>query len=338
MASHPRTNNVAYIFAVLGSDHPSLIEAYLQRQQASQPSPQLLNFQHEFPALSAADGYARVTGQPQCVLVHVDVGTAALGQALHNASTGRVPVLIFAGLAPSTLNGEIARLAVGACALVSGRAGSESARGALCKGWLNRAVMMATSGSPGPVDLTATREVLASSASEAVYRQKFPLGSCRLPGWASARRRRRDQRCAPLCIEPARHHTGYLGRNHAAVHTLIELADLLQGIRVLDSEMRYMSFPPPTTTPPSLSFSHNRRSNGSACNPRSRRDPRPRLRRPLDPNSSPTHPLRRKSSTSTSTPVKSGSKLFDLQATATFWADAAQALRQLVGFLTADRP
>ena len=44
--------------------------------------------------------------KPACVIAHVDVGTAALGQGLHNASSGRAPVVIFAGVAPSTLLGE----------------------------------------------------------------------------------------------------------------------------------------------------------------------------------------------------------------------------------------
>ena len=57
-------------------------------------------------ALAMADGYARLTGKPQCVLVHVDVGTQNLGAAVHDASVGRVPVLIFAGLSPYTIEGE----------------------------------------------------------------------------------------------------------------------------------------------------------------------------------------------------------------------------------------
>jgi thiamine pyrophosphate-dependent acetolactate synthase large subunit-like protein len=58
-------------------------------------------------ALSMADGYARLTGKPQCVIVHVDVGTQGLGAAVHNASCGRAPVLIFAGLSPFTIEGEM---------------------------------------------------------------------------------------------------------------------------------------------------------------------------------------------------------------------------------------
>lgn len=50
---------------------------------------------------------ALVTGKPQCVIVHVDVGTQGLGAAVHNASCGRAPVLIFAGLSPFTQEGEM---------------------------------------------------------------------------------------------------------------------------------------------------------------------------------------------------------------------------------------
>ncbi len=74
-----------------------------------------------------ADGYARVTNKPQCVIIHVDVGTSGedrlsaslsetladhnrrflgLGAAVHNASAGKAPVLIFAGLSPYTVEVE----------------------------------------------------------------------------------------------------------------------------------------------------------------------------------------------------------------------------------------
>lgn len=58
-------------------------------------------------AMSMADGWARVTGRPQAVIVHVDVGTRALGCALQSTSSGRAPVLIFAGLCPFTVDGEL---------------------------------------------------------------------------------------------------------------------------------------------------------------------------------------------------------------------------------------
>jgi thiamine pyrophosphate-dependent acetolactate synthase large subunit-like protein len=69
--------------------------------------PHIYTCPSEMVALSMADGYARLTNELQCVIVHVDVGTSALGAAIHNASTGRAPVLIFAGLSPFTIEGEM---------------------------------------------------------------------------------------------------------------------------------------------------------------------------------------------------------------------------------------
>lgn len=58
--------------------------------------------------LSAAQGYAQVCGLPAAVIVHVDCGTQALAGAVHNASTARIPVFIYAGASPYTENGELA--------------------------------------------------------------------------------------------------------------------------------------------------------------------------------------------------------------------------------------
>lgn len=75
--------------------------------ERSKNFPRIITCPNEMVALSMADGYARRSGRPQCVLVHVDVGTSGMGAAIHNASTGRAPVLIFAGLSPYTLEGEM---------------------------------------------------------------------------------------------------------------------------------------------------------------------------------------------------------------------------------------
>ena len=58
-------------------------------------------------ALSAAQGYAQITGRGQAVLVHVDVGTQTMAGALHNAFRCRIPVLIFSGAVPFTQQGEL---------------------------------------------------------------------------------------------------------------------------------------------------------------------------------------------------------------------------------------
>jgi acetolactate synthase-1/2/3 large subunit len=91
---------VKYVFSNLGSDHPAFISAFARLKHAGLPMPEVVICPHEMTTLSAADGYAMVTGQPQLVLVHVDVGTQNLGASVHNAARGRIPALVVAGLSP----------------------------------------------------------------------------------------------------------------------------------------------------------------------------------------------------------------------------------------------
>lgn len=98
---------VSYIFANLGSDHPAIIESVAEGRANGRGFPEMLTCPNEMVALSAAQGYAQVSGQAQAVIVHVECGTQALGGALHNAARGRVPVLIFAGATPYTQEGEL---------------------------------------------------------------------------------------------------------------------------------------------------------------------------------------------------------------------------------------
>ena len=95
-----------YIFANFGSDHTGIIEAMAQARLQGQAGqlPRLIVCPHETAALSAAQAYAMVRGQPQAVTVQVDADTQNLGG---DAMRDRVPVLILAGLAPSTQEGEL---------------------------------------------------------------------------------------------------------------------------------------------------------------------------------------------------------------------------------------
>src|SRR6266508_3968486 len=88
---------VSFIFANLGSDHPAIVESLAEASATGRPAPKLITCPNEMVALSAAHGFAQVTGRAQAVLVHVECGTQALAGALHNTAKGRVPVLIFAG-------------------------------------------------------------------------------------------------------------------------------------------------------------------------------------------------------------------------------------------------
>ncbi|KAI9735681.1 MAG: hypothetical protein M1834_001697 [Cirrosporium novae-zelandiae] len=244
--------DVDYLFTVLGSDHASIIEAYIRRQKLKKLFPKMMVFLHEFTCISAADGFARITQKPACVIVHVDVGTAALGQGLHNASTGRAPILIFAGLAPYTFKGEVPGSRTehvqwyqdvpNQASIIApySRYSAEIKSPLHVRSIVKRALLMATTGSPGPVYLTATREVLAEKCEPSPAWQKLdiPCGLGPLPEQAV-----NIIGTALLNAESPLIVTGYLGKDHQAVQDLVALADLVKGVKVLDSEAREMSFP-----------------------------------------------------------------------------------------------
>lgn len=199
-----------------------------------------------------ADGYARISGRPQAVLVHVDVGTQALGQGIHNASVGRSPVLIIAGLCPYTESGELPgsrteymhwlQDAPDQKAIVRQycRYTGEIRTGLNVKQMVGRALQFANSTPKGPSYLACAREVLAQEIEPYSLDQGHwvPIGPSALPGDAV-----RDISTAlvdahrPLVI------TGYLGRDRRMPELLVTLADLIPGIRVHDTGGSDVSFP-----------------------------------------------------------------------------------------------
>lgn len=203
-------------------------------------------------ALSAADGYARLTGQPQCVLVHVDVGTQGLGAAVHNASCGRCPVLIFAGLSPFTIEGEARgsrteyihwiqdvpdqkQIVAQYC-----RFTGELKSGKNVKQIVRRALQFATSDPAGPVYVFGAREVMEEEIEPYSLDERHwdTVGPAALPESAIATIvEALAQAKEPLVI------TGYSGRNHKAPGALVELADAIKGLRVLDTGGSDMCFP-----------------------------------------------------------------------------------------------
>lgn len=94
---------ITHLFVNLGSDHPAFIAAFAGKNH---PKLQIFTSPNEMNALSAASGFAQVTGRPAAVLIHVECGTQGLGAAVHNISKGRIPAFIFAGTSPVTMEGE----------------------------------------------------------------------------------------------------------------------------------------------------------------------------------------------------------------------------------------
>ncbi|SPO04569.1 related to BENZOYLFORMATE DECARBOXYLASE [Cephalotrichum gorgonifer] len=245
---------VSHCFVNLGSDHPSIIEAMVRgRRERGDNFPVIITCPNEMVAMSMADGYARLTNKPQAVIVHVDVGTQGLGAAVHNASTGRCPVLVFAGLSPFTLEGELRGSRTEFIhwiqdvpdqkAIVAQycRYSAEFKTGFNVKQMTNRALQFARSAPQGPVYLCGAREVMETDVpSDMPFNQSEwdPVQLGGLPEGAAARVAEALRGAeAPLVI------TGYSGRNHEAVGALVRLADAVPRLRVLDAGGSDMCFP-----------------------------------------------------------------------------------------------
>jgi len=199
-----------------------------------------------------ADGFARASGKPQCVIVHVDVGTQGLGAAVHNASCGRAPILIFAGLSPYTCEGELrgsrteyihwVQDVPNQSQIVSQycRYSGEIKRGVNVKQMVGRALQYATSTPMGPVYLVGSREAMEEEIPEyeLTIEHWGPVGPAALPESAV-------KMIAEVLVEAKESLliTGYAGRNHAAVGELVKLADTIKGMRVLDTGGSDMCFP-----------------------------------------------------------------------------------------------
>ena len=169
---------VECLFLNPGTDTIPIQEALSKLEQLGQPVPRTVLCLFELVALAAAHGYYAATGQPQAVLVHVDVGTQNLGGMLHNAQRGRAAVLICAGRTPYTTDARqrgtrdvyihwlqeqfdqhgIVRNFV--------KWDYELRRGEQMGEAVARAFQIAASDPPGPVYLTLPREVLMTEVGE----------------------------------------------------------------------------------------------------------------------------------------------------------------------------
>jgi len=245
------TAGVSYVFANFGSDHPAILEAFAAAAAEGRAVPELITCPAEMVALSAAQGFAQVTGRAQAVLVHVECGTQSLGGAVHNVARGRVPVLIFAGASPYTQDGELPgsrnehihwlQDVPDQRGLVRGyvKYENEVRTGRNIGQLVHRAIQIAQSDPHGPVYLVAPREVLeqevppapiAPAEWTAVAPQALPPDEVRalVDALAAARR--------PLVV------TSYLGRNRDAPAALVRLCHRL-GVGVLESAPGHVNFP-----------------------------------------------------------------------------------------------
>lgn len=244
-------SGVSFIFANWGSDHPAMIEALAEARANGRRVPAVITCPNEMVALSAAHGFALVSGQPQAVIVHVECGTQALAGGIHNADKGRAPILIFAGSSPYTQEGELAgsrnefiqwiQDVHDQRGIVRGymRYDNEIRTGRNIKQLVHRALQFACSDPKGPVYLMGPREVMEESVpvvrTVAEHWRPITAGAvapdviARIAADLVGARR-------PLVV------TSYIGRSASAVRELVRLCDRL-GVGVRESVPNAMNFP-----------------------------------------------------------------------------------------------
>jgi acetolactate synthase-1/2/3 large subunit len=243
---------VEVAFSVFGTDHAGLIESWAKHNTNNNlpPVPKLVICQHESVAINGALGYAHFAGRAQAVIAHVDVGTLNLGAGLHNSMRNRLPVLIFAGIAPWTESGE----------RFGGRdhyvhwmqdnydqRGSvrqyvkweyEVRSGAAFPAAVSRSLQIAHTNPPGAVYMTAAREPLEEDVSEDVRYPSMPAPAPTIPSLALLSDLVAKLRAAkaPLIL------TTSLGAEEGAVEALVEFAETFV-IPVVEIRPFHMNMP-----------------------------------------------------------------------------------------------
>ncbi len=242
---------VEFIFTNLGSDHPAFIEAFATLAASGETMPRIIICPHEMTALSAAHGHALVSRRAQMVLVHVDVGTQNLGGSVHNAARSRVPAIIVAGLSPVSTSGE----RVGSRTEFIHYTQDTSRQHEIVAQYMKwcyeirdaqmtdqvvlRGLQIAETEPQGPIYLTGAREVWeepAKAPRQSLTHWRPSQQGGLLPEDLDMLSRALCSAKRPLIV------TSYLGRQNAAVESLVQLADQI-GIAVCEVNPQYVNFP-----------------------------------------------------------------------------------------------
>ena len=95
-----------YFFCNPGTDFPPIVEAFSRAKKTNAKVPKPILVPHENLAVGMAQGAYLMTGRPQAVMVHVNVGTGNTLNNLTNLSRDRVPLILAAGRTPITEKGS----------------------------------------------------------------------------------------------------------------------------------------------------------------------------------------------------------------------------------------
>lgn len=241
---------IDYLFANGGSDFPPIVEAFARAGEFGTRVPRPLVIPHENAAVAMAHGVYLVTGRPQAVMVHVNVGTANTLNALIDAARENIPLLLMAGRTPYSEAGQFggraryihwAQEMFDQAAMVREAVKwdyelhmPDQAADAVI-----RALEVATTSPPGPVYLTLPREVIAAEAQVAAAEAPRRAAACRRhPDPEAVREAARLLAGAelPLIV------TANAGRTEAGFAALAECAGRL-AIPVVSFHPRFANLP-----------------------------------------------------------------------------------------------
>lgn len=255
-----RDRGIKYFFGNAGTDFAPLVDAFAKFGAEGKEFPRPILVPHEFAAVSMAHGYAMVTGEPQVVMVHVNVGTSNGLTGVMNASRANIPLIFTAGRTPIT-EGEVK----GGRNLHIHWAQESFDQASMLREYVkwdyelrcfaqvekvvDRALNIAMSEPKGPVYLSLPREVLAEEHKELSY---TPSGR-RL--YAKPGPDAEAVRSAAALLKEAENPlviTSMVGKNPAAVGELVKLCEALALPVTIPMSNLYLNFP--TEHPMHLGF------------------------------------------------------------------------------------
>lgn len=246
-----RVRGIEYFFANGGTDFAPLIDGFARFAEQGKQTPKPLTVPHENAAVAMAHGYYMVTGKPQVVMVHVNVGTGNAINGIINAARDHIPIIFTAGRTPLTETGLTGSrdVYIHWAQESFDQAGMlreyvkwdyELRNAAQLESVVDRAFEIAMTEPRGPVYLTLPREVLAEPQTEfsmtsSVRRDlggRFHPDPQSIEAAADILSKAEN----PLII------TGASGRHAETVGHLIALAESF-AIPVVPFNQRYMCFP-----------------------------------------------------------------------------------------------
>ncbi len=232
---------IEHVFFNPGIDNVPFLETIAAYRASGKTAPRGILCLDEFVTMTAAHGNYMVSGKPQAVSTHSELGTLQIGGALQNAQWGKIPVIFFA-----EIQGPLER---------TDWRGQPFDQGSMVRNFVKwdhqmtgdedigelftKAAGIAMTEPCGPVYLTVPREVLWHKSKKPKTRAALKISTGSIPQADPALLDEAADILVkaenPLII------TGHAGRNPDTVPRLVELAETLCA-RVLTSDTR-MNFP-----------------------------------------------------------------------------------------------